>query len=124
MTYLSISIRFETYPVTATNSSNRHLQCCRQCLNEVGAYKRNLPKEDFVKWSTELAAVAILNPLRVVRETEDNSIYDALPLVKINKPYRKAYSIGCRSKNYVTNAGDTRNNRPGISVNHLIREIE
>ena len=59
VTDLSVSIRSEKYPVTATNSSSRHLQCCRQCLNGVGAYKRNLPKEDFDKWS-KLAA-AILN---------------------------------------------------------------
>ena len=58
----------------------------------------------------------------MVRANEDNSIYDALPLVKINKPYRKAYSIGCRSKNYVTNASATPT-IPGISVNHLIGEI-
>ena len=58
----------------------------------------------------------------MVSATEDNSIYDALPLVKINKPYRKAYSIGCRPKDYVTNAS-ARRTMPGMSVIHLRKEI-
>ena len=58
----------------------------------------------------------------VVRATEYSAIHGALPLVKINNPYRKAYSIGCRSKSYVTNASAKRTIR-GISVNCLLREI-
>ena len=50
ITDLSISIRLEKYPATATNSSSRH-----GCLY----IKGNLPKEDSDKWST--LAAAILN---------------------------------------------------------------
>ena len=56
---------------------------------------------------------------RVARATEDSAIYGALPLVKINNLYRKAY---CRPKSYVTNARAKRTIR-GISVNRLVREI-
>ena len=55
----------------------------------------------------------------MVRATEDSAIYGALPLVKINNLYRKAYS---RPKSYVTNASAKRTIR-GISVNRLLREI-
>ena len=58
----------------------------------------------------------------VVRATEYRAIQGALPFVKINNPYRKAYSIGCQPNNYVTNASATRTIR-GISVNCLVREI-
>ena len=40
----------------------------------------------------------------MVRANKDSSMYGALPLVKINNSYRKAYSIGYRPKNSVTNA--------------------
>ena len=58
----------------------------------------------------------------MVRATEYSAIQAALPLVKINNAYRKAYFIGCQPKNYVTNATATRTVR-GISVNRLVREI-
>ena len=58
----------------------------------------------------------------MVKGTEYSAIQGALPLVKINNPYRKAYFIGCQPKNYVTNARATRTIR-GISVNRLVREI-
>ena len=44
----------------------------------------------------------------MVGATEGSAINGALPLVKIINPYRKAYSICCRPKNYVTNATATR----------------
>ena len=43
----------------------------------------------------------------MVGATEGSAI-NGLPLVKIINPYRKAYSIGCRPKNYITNATATR----------------
>ena len=35
----------------------------------------------------------------VVKGTEYSAIQGALPLVKINNPYRKAYFTGCQPKN-------------------------
>ena len=61
-------------------------------------------------------------PSCVVRATEYSAIHGALPLVKINNPYRKAYFIGGQPKNYVTYATAARTIR-GISVNCLVREI-
>ena len=58
----------------------------------------------------------------MVRATEYTAIQAALPLVKINNPYRKAYFIGCQAKNYVSNALAKPTIR-GISVNRLLREI-